>query len=127
MTLRNLRIAWSIAWGAVAVYLVVLTARAFELKPLSQNPPSTVFGKPPLEWIEYSDDLEHESKLTISLKFWEFDMWIWETILPVAALAAVPWLPRRFSLRALIIATTLVAIALGAMAWLRSIAASNFF
>ena len=35
------------------------------------------------------------------------------------ALATAPWLPRRFNLRTLLIATTLVAVGLGLIVWLR--------
>ena len=41
----------------------------------------------------------------------------WFAILFFVALAAVPWLRRQFSLRALLIATTLVAVALGVIVY----------
>ena len=45
----------------------------------------------------------------------------WIVVSMLAALAAVPWFPfrSRFSLRTLLIATTLVALLLGLMVWLR--------
>jgi hypothetical protein len=46
----------------------------------------------------------------------------WFPVLVTAAIGifvAAPWLPRRFSLRALLIATTLVAVVLGLIVWLR--------
>jgi hypothetical protein len=47
-------------------------------------------------------------------------IWIpfWTMTLPVGIAALLPWLPRRFSLRTLLIATTLVAVGLGVIAWL---------
>jgi hypothetical protein len=44
----------------------------------------------------------------------------WFPVLLFATFAAIPWLvPRRFSLRTLLIATTLVAAVLGLAVWLR--------
>jgi hypothetical protein len=50
----------------------------------------------------------------------EFELWehprilaIWYLVVLFVTLGAVPWLPRRFSLRTLLIATTLVAVVLG--------------
>jgi hypothetical protein len=45
----------------------------------------------------------------------------WELVLIFAGCGTVPWLrwTRRFSLRTLLIATTLVAVVLGVVAWLR--------
>jgi hypothetical protein len=46
----------------------------------------------------------------------------WFVILLISMLAAVSWLPiwsNRFTLRTLLIATTLVAVALGLIVWLR--------
>jgi hypothetical protein len=42
----------------------------------------------------------------------------WSLIIPLAALAAAPWI-RRFSLRTLLVATTLVALVLGVTIWLK--------
>jgi hypothetical protein len=59
----------------------------------------------------------------------EFDFWpsgpglevpLWLPVLIVASLTAVPWLPcwsKRFSLRTLLIMTTLVAVLLGLIVW----------
>ena len=41
-------------------------------------------------------------------------------VLLMAALAAVPWLRWRFSLRTLLIAMTLVAVVLGIIMWMQS-------
>jgi hypothetical protein len=41
----------------------------------------------------------------------------WFPVIIFATLAALPWLPWRFSLRTLLIATTLVAIVLGLVVW----------
>jgi hypothetical protein len=41
----------------------------------------------------------------------------WPVIAALVALAIAPWLSSRFSLRTLLIATTLVAVALGLVVW----------
>jgi len=41
----------------------------------------------------------------------------WMIALPLTALAAAPWIRRRFSLRTLLVATTLVAVMLGLIVW----------
>ena len=43
----------------------------------------------------------------------------WVIVFSAAACASMPWLPWRFSLRTLLIATTLVAVVLGLIVWLR--------
>jgi len=51
------------------------------------------------------------------------DVPYWFLVLLASALAALPWLPRwskRFSLRAMLIAITLIAVGLGAVAWFMS-------
>ena len=67
-----------------------------------------------------SDD---ESDLR-SIQWKEFDSNIWVTV-PTwllvslfAAFAALPWLRWRFSLRTLLIATTLIAVVLGIIVWM---------
>jgi len=42
----------------------------------------------------------------------------WLCILVLALITVASWFPRRFSLRALLIGTTLVAVVLGLIAWL---------
>jgi hypothetical protein len=43
----------------------------------------------------------------------------WLLIIATIVLGSFPWLPHRFSLRTLLIATTLVAVVLGLIVWLR--------
>jgi hypothetical protein len=50
--------------------------------------------------------------ISIGLPYWSF-------VILTIALGGLPWLPRRFSLRTLLIATTLVAVGLGLIVWLR--------
>jgi hypothetical protein len=47
----------------------------------------------------------------------EFLIPIWLIVLPLSTLSAAPWIRWRFSLRTLLIATTLVAVVLGVVVW----------
>jgi hypothetical protein len=55
--------------------------------------------------------------LTANASFTSFRFPIWVLVLLVAAIGAVPWLRWRFSLRTLLLATTLVAVVLGLTVW----------
>src|SRR4051794_10258059 len=123
---RVLRIAWSVAWGVVAVLLCVLWTRRYghqdtfgrsgyefssntgtvELQILASphgtgwvldsHPVIHIWGDPPAFY--------HTSALLMYA-----DAPHWALIIVSWTLSAVPWLPWRFSLRTLLIATTLVA------------------
>jgi hypothetical protein len=64
---RKLRIAWSVFWACLCMFLIGLSQ--------------------------------------------------WALLAAFAVVAAVPWLPARFSLRTLLIVTTLVAVVLGLIVW----------
>ena len=51
--------------------------------------------------------------------YWQLTIPDWATLLLTISLAALPWLrwPKQFSLRTLLIATTLVAVVLGLIVW----------
>jgi hypothetical protein len=74
---------------------------------------SSVTGKPPLSWLGF------RWQFTASLVVMVFPYWF--LVLMSAAFAVIPWIgwKRRFSLRTLLIATTLVAVALGMILWMR--------
>ena len=121
MKYRKLRIAWSVAWGLATLYLVVLTAREMQLRPLPMSVPTIMFGKPPLDVCITLEqgmlDVSSQSVGADGNLLWQFEIWIWQPILPAAVLMVVPWLPYRFSLRTLLIATTLIAVLLGLIMW----------
>jgi hypothetical protein len=55
--------------------------------------------------------------------FWSQRNWVtqapyWSAVVSTAAIATVPWLRWRFSLRSILIATTLIAVVMGLIAWL---------
>jgi hypothetical protein len=112
MSHPTFRIAWSVAWGLVAVLLVVLWERSYRSMDaatllgeysLSSIDGRIFFNKPvtlsyigPITWAAGGLTVPH-----------------WVSIALALVTSLVPWLPRRFSLRTLLIATTLFALVLG--------------
>jgi hypothetical protein len=105
------RIAWSVAWGVVSVLLVVFWVRSY----LDSSDYFVVN-----HWRYEADDGY------IQYWFWEprngseppdprFPIAI--PVFVAATAAPISWLRLRFSLRTLLIATTLVAAALGLIVW----------
>jgi len=60
-------------------------------------------------WLEFSDQYSRPN----GARYFELILPYWLLTLPLVTLAAAPWLRWRFSLRNLLIATTLVAVVLG--------------
>jgi hypothetical protein len=138
MKYRKLRIAWSVAWGVVAVLLIALWVRSYWYIDVlwfkaSQNelyyaisqqgqfggivlPDSLVPGQ--ANWWFGHVNVGAGYELDTPYGSWRFIPQR-SIILLIAAFIAVPWVPRRFGLRTLLIATTLVAIGLGLIVWLR--------
>jgi hypothetical protein len=142
MGFRKLRVAWSVAWGIAAVLLVVLWVRScwwheqasystlsktyFSIR--SDNGYLTGFqgdfrpSRHTPGWL-YTSGVTRED--------WHHFIFKWNSkyriiSLPHAAVAILfatpaiaPWLRWRFSLRTLLVATTLVAVVLGLIVWLR--------
>lgn len=121
---RKLRIAWSVAWGIVAVMLLVMWMRtnggdvrdAYKFHLSGRG-----------LWIYFHGDSAGVEKMTVRNSSKGL-VWTWfgHSDLPhaftivisgVSLVAALSWITQRrlhFSLRTLLIATTLVAVALGA-------------
>src|SRR3954465_3155106 len=130
MRFRKLRIAWSLGCGVACVLLIVLWVRSFlrldcvhlmkrQLFVLSRgnfchvkefhfvlNLPLSSYGshRSTILWIETYDSRYVEIERQINTA--AIPMWSMATA--SALLAFAPWLPKRFSLRTLLIATTLV-------------------
>jgi len=133
MKYRNLRIAWSAFFGILCLLLIVLWVRSycfidalylelsksrclildsiqglflFGVFPRSTMPPNTNW------WLGFFE-LEPGMQVIPPTKF--ITIPIWSAVLICATLALAPWmsLAKRFSLRTLLIATTLVAVVLG--------------
>jgi hypothetical protein len=138
MRFRKLRIAWSVAWGLLAVLLIVLWERSYwrlqiiesrvgsqaaqisSVKgriALARLDPRVTVGRPYLSVV--AGDAADWRKGRVSGFSYYRDGAIaafiaphWLPALLSAALAAIPWISRswRFSLRTLLIATTLLAV-----------------
>jgi hypothetical protein len=144
MRFRKLRIAWSVAWGVVAVLICLLWVRSYShgeglLMPLHSGTRLGSFrgrlGLDPDDRATHWEWRIEHSQFDLDPNFdwdrWEraTPNWIgttqrvmvphWFSLLVAASLSAAPWLRLRFSLRTLLIATTLVAVMLGLIVWLR--------
>ena len=132
--LRKLRIAFSVACGIFSVLLIALWARSYyrcdsfhvgrELQITSLRGKLYVDGQfhmsesrfvanvPGISWSEYSNRFYHGG-VTAFGKSSTIPVWL--PILLVMIFATVPWTLQspRYSLRTLLIATTLVAVVLG--------------
>ena len=143
MKYRKLQIAWSVAWGALAVLLIalcihsawyvdifgvpIIPGKAFVAE--SYRGSAHLFSAPKVSW-QY---IQNRSDATFyNAMEWSYCPYgeplaegivfaYWLIAIATATLPFLPWLRRRFSLRTLLIATTLVAVGLGLIVWLRMI------
>ncbi len=149
---RKLRIAWSVAWGIVAVLLVMLWVRSYWWTDYLQLPTEAVHAVALQSYgasmnLIFFDSSSLGVRLDFALRASTADHdspWMrkhgmlsgfamvstptsfniaapnWFLIILSVALGGLLWLPssRRFTLRTLLIATTLVAISLGLIMWL---------
>jgi hypothetical protein len=146
MTYRKLRIAWSVAWGTVAVLLCLLWVRSYWRQDSVQGFVTSTYevgisshkGQGSLSlyaingyrtyysgWNWSSKEVSGRNPdwgFSYSSSFWGFTIKAPQIVLMacIGTLAAAPWLPfKRFSLRTSLIATTLIAVVLGLIVWLR--------
>ena len=147
MRYRKLRIAWSVGWGILAVLfcvlwvrsywradsLVISIAKTYQLE--LQSVPGRCIGfiayapSRPIEGFARHNSAPPEGAAhtfqTHGVLGGDWPMqtaWIahWLAASSCASLGIAPWVRRaRFSLRTLLIATTLVAVVLGMSVWLR--------
>jgi hypothetical protein len=145
MRYRKLRIAWSVVWGIACVLLIVLWVRNYEVsisKEILVTPDyrfylvsvqgtlaierwyrefvgselTPIFLKADLTRLATNGGIYVRRSSTgtidsVSISFWL--LFLGDTVI-----ASVPWIRWRFSLRTLLIATTLVAVVLGLIVWL---------
>jgi hypothetical protein len=144
MIFRKLRIAWSVASAIACVLLCGLCVRSYQRRDeISLNYFTDIGSNNGTVYLHrsafpiYPDDLDGGVSWITSrgatdpdkVFMWQpyplealgggsFALPHWVPIMISAALAVAPWIRWRFSLRALLIATTLVAVFLGAIVWL---------
>ena len=140
MRFRKLRIAWSVVWGLAAVLLIVLWVRSYWWMDQLGSPWSRtrilmvgslegglLVQVPFHDWgyrwnvKSYSLKSGGRSSFRFGSEFRRipdgFCLPHSSLVVLYATLAAVSWLPWRFTLRTLLIATTLVAVVLGLIVW----------
>jgi hypothetical protein len=145
MKYRKLRIAWSVGWGVVAVLLCLLSWRSYYVTDSvgvgnawfcdsCRGKFLVAIWEPHLRLSNVADhSWQYESLVAdeplpgSQLGFWNdksdiglngFCVPHFLLIFVNLALASIPWIPRRFRLRTLLIATTLVAVVLGLLVYL---------
>ena len=147
MKFRKLRIAWSVVWGVAAVLLIALWVRSYWWTRVGSLPltekSSVSYGSFPgvigigarsgddgTPLIMEADDWWSVQQLCGSpayssriLGYFGYAGGVvalpyWFGVLLTVAPAVAPWIRWRFSLRTLLIATTLVAVGLGLIVWL---------
>ena len=132
---RKLRIAWSVGWGILCVLLLVLWMRSHSwldvlathskhgvvswrgaLSIVWDGPPDTSGG---LEWVAMRSDEPGWLRDSVQSRSASviFTVRHLAAVFITMTVAAIAWAPSRFSLRALLIATTLVAVVLGLIVW----------
>ena len=137
MRFRKLRIAFSATCLIACVLLIVLWVRSYwwlgSVCVAKSSPAVCVWGDVYYKPLVYNRNpihiVKHDFGPIYIVSFWNSDgrifridgvaIPIWTLILSIAAIAAAPWIRWRFTLRTLLIATTLVAAVLGLIVWLR--------
>jgi hypothetical protein len=114
MKYHKLRIAWSVTWGIMAVLFVALWVRSYSHDDFLVKTASP--GFPVLESSEGQFTYFFSPSAAIP------DVPYWLPVVSFSAVATAPWFRQvhwSFSLRTLLITTTLVAVGLGLIGWLR--------
>jgi hypothetical protein len=137
MNYRKLRITWTVCCGIATVLLICLWVRSYQTldvyKPYGHEI-QVAIGRvlidetwvrstaPPVKTSEATEPDHSSVRVTTVQEFVSagtgvrVPFWLPTTVL--AIFAVIPWLPRRFTLRSLLIATTLVGVLLGIAVWL---------
>jgi hypothetical protein len=141
---RKLRIAWSVACVIACVLLIALWVRSYwRCDIVSRMKSGQVTNICSNRGVSYFFDGTRGSPIIIADSGWRMESvhatnlpggarWTWTptlraaqlpdwcAVLVFATFAIIPWIrwPSRFSLRTLLIATTLIAVVLGIIAWM---------
>ena len=132
MRFRKLRIAWSVFWGLAAVLLVVLWVRSrnhFDDTGWAMSAQGKLYLSPKVDLFPIDEkganveSYQHFGGKVTTTQVWNAKLIplagtgpvipYWSLVLVTPLLAVAPWLRWRFSLRTMLIATTLVAVVLG--------------
>jgi hypothetical protein len=116
---RKLQIAWTVVCGAVCAALVVLCIRSYIVRDAGEvGFSSTWCGAAKSKSGEVLITIVHLTGATVP-DHWFMAIPYWLLIMFFAIAAASVWIrwSKRFSLRTLLIVTTLVAVGLGVVAW----------
>jgi hypothetical protein len=144
--IRGLRIAWSVSWGILCVLLIVLWVRSYKVggylrAPIRARTFYAVAEEGELELVLFQFPIEggwemglRAPKDSNSISIAEalgfrvtfvtgfycgLTLPYWAGLLACISIANAPWICRlrRFSLRTLLIATTLIAVVMGLVVW----------
>jgi hypothetical protein len=142
---RHLKIAWAVFFAVLTVALCVLWVRSYWCVDNIGKSPNILFsnqgtvhfswrdGEPWIDWTLWHYPIPARnlnSPFAVSKAPWQFQLRIfglknhtiwdphWFLALGFAAIAPLSWLPFRFSLRTMLIVTTLVAVALALTVYL---------
>jgi hypothetical protein len=142
--LRILRIAFSAACGIACVLSIALWVRSFSywddavlrigskaIHPISAEARIIIWIQPTTVKWRFQLDTDplsiHQSAQKgarhpwLGIGFWPSGPTIWVAqcvlVMVTGALAVIPWLPTRFSLRGLMISTAVVALVVGTIIW----------
>jgi hypothetical protein len=150
MRLRKLRIAWSVGWGIACVLLIVLWVRSYWVIEAvghgTRTPSETAWislqsnhgtlaiirmkvatgvamdGTIPNGWFYATAQPQYAAQSSFLFSPFIFRFPAWLPLMLLLGIAVLPWTGRkpRFTLRTLLIATTLIAVLLGLIVWLGS-------
>jgi hypothetical protein len=125
MRFRKLRIAWSVMFGTACVLLIVLWVRSHQYPDVKYvNLPNgrklnitSAVGKFFISSVTITKTGIAGILATKENADWQVIIPQWGVVVMVTSIAAAPWLPRTYDPRKPLVATTLVAIALGFIVW----------
>ena len=136
MKYRKLRIAWSVMWGLAAVLLIALSVRSrdhFDDVGLAMSAQGRLYLSPKVNLLPLDEKgaavetYKHFDGKITTIHVWNGKLTpragtgpvipYWPLVLVTSLLTVAPLIRRRFSLRTLLIATTLVAVVLGAIVY----------
>lgn len=112
MKFHKLRIAWSIFWGVAAVLLVGMWVQSYRLY--------VDFNRAGQHWVAWwYGSISVSSRPSADPYFTQYhcEFPCWLSVTTAVAFILIGWIPERFTLRTLLVATTVVAVVLGAVVW----------